>query len=164
MKKYINFLLLLIVTGTSSVNAHKFYMSITEIEYNEKNKSLEVVITFFINDLEEVLEKENDAKIYLGSEKENVKADDFLKKYLSQHFIIEQEKGSLAFNYIGKEVDKDYAYAYIEFKGFKKKSSSLLTNTLLINYFPEQTNKVNFSSSYKTSSFTLHKNKVSEEF
>lgn len=139
-------------------------MSIADMEYNPKTKSLQVVIKFFVDDFEKVLEQENNVRLFLGTEKEHEEADRFIQNYLNSHFIIEQSKGSLASTFIGKEVDKDYVWAYLEFDKFKVNESSSISNTLLVKYFSEQANKVNYKNGAVTNSFTLHKNKITEEF
>ena len=134
------------------------------MEYNTTTKSLQVVIKLFADDLELVLEKENDTKVDLGLENQTSDLSKMISSYLSKHFIIEQDKGSIRFSYVGEEIDKDYVWVYIEYENFKFQEESLLTNTLLISYFPEQTNKVNYKNGKLTSSFTLHKDNRVEEF
>jgi len=139
-------------------------MSITDMEYNSSSKSLQISMKLFVDDFELVLEKENDKKYFLGTEKEDTNANEFIKKYLSTHFFVEQSKGSLPVTFVGKEVDKDYIWIYLEVKNFKAKDETLLTNSFLIDYFSNQTNKVNYKKQDEVISFTLFKGKVSEEF
>lgn len=139
-------------------------MSITEMEYNSDKKSLQVVMKLFIDDAETVLEKENDVRLFLGTEKEHSNTNQFLQKYLFTHFIIEQSKGSLELNFVGKEVDKDYVWVYFEIPKFKIKDETLLSNTMLLDYFPEQINKMNYIKGKEEVSFSLFKNNISKEF
>ena len=148
----------------NSERAHKFYMSIIDMEYNEASKSLQISMKLFADDLEFVLEKEQNVKVFLGTEKEHEKTDDFIKSYLNTHFFIEQSKGSLPLTYVGKEVDKDYAWIYIEVKNFKVKDETLLTNSMLIDYFKDQTNKINYKKGDEVNSFTLYNQNISKEF
>lgn len=139
-------------------------MSIVDAEYNPESKSLQLVIKFFVDDLELVLEKENEQVISIGTAKENSNTNDFLIDYLSKHFILEQSKGSLSFRFIGKEVDMDYVWVYIEYTAFDPDDSTSLTNSLLTDYFASQTNKINIAIQGKNKSFTLHKNNIRTEF
>ncbi|MDC1452518.1 hypothetical protein N8371_08970, partial [Vicingaceae bacterium] len=74
MGKRTNYLLrnlfALIITITlllgNSVDAHKFYISITDMEYNVTNKSLQISMKLFLEDLDFVLEKENEVNCFLG--------------------------------------------------------------------------------------------------
>ncbi len=138
-------------------------MSITDMEYNPTTKSLQISMKLFVDDLELVLEKEQDVKCFLGTEKEHTRTNEFIKAYVSTHFFVEQSKGSLPLTYVGKEVDKDYAWIYLEVKNFKVKDETLLTNSMLTEYFKEQTNKVNYKKE-EVISFTLFKESISKEF
>lgn len=160
---YLLSLTLFLLVG-STVSAHKFYMSIADMEYHPESKSLQVVVKLFVDDFEKVLEQKNAVRLFLGTDKEHPEADNYIKKYLNSHFIVEQPKGSLSATFVGKEVDKDYLWVYFEFKKFKVKESSTLYNSLLIKEFPTQTNKVNYKNGKQNKSFTLYKSKLTEEF
>ncbi|MDA9312278.1 hypothetical protein OAD50_04790 [Vicingaceae bacterium] len=172
MGKRTNYLLrnlfALIITITlllgNSVDAHKFYISITDMEYNVTNKSLQISMKLFLEDLDFVLEKENEVNCFLGSEKEHSKSNEFIKAYVNTHFFVEQFKGSLPLTFVGKEVDKDYAWIYLEVKNFKVKDETLLTNSMFIDYFKEQTNKMNYKKEAEVFSFTLFNGNISKEF
>lgn len=139
-------------------------MSITDMEYNPATKSLQISMKLFVDDLELVLGKEQEVKCFLGTEKEHHSSNEFIKTYVNTHFFIEQSKGSLPVTFIGKEVDKDYAWIYLEVKNFKVKDETLLTNSMLFDYFTEQTNKINYKKEEEVISFTLFKEYVSKEF
>jgi len=152
-----------LLVGNSS-SAHKFYMSITDMEYNPSTRSLQISMKLFVNDLEMVLEKEQKARILLGTKKEHPETDNFISAYVNTHFIVEQSKGSLPVTFIGKEVDKDYAWIYLEVKKFKVKDETLLTNSTFLDYFPDQSNKINFKNGAEVVSFTLYKQNASNQF
>lgn len=149
---------------TNATHAHKFYMSICDMEYNPKSKSLEIVVKLFVDDFEETLERETGDPIFIGEENENWKTDEFITSYFQSHFQISQNGKTLTNKFIGKEIDKDYAWVYIEVPNFKVDKSSTLKNSLLIDYFESQTNKVNYKNGQITNSFTLHKHKTEQEF
>ncbi len=139
-------------------------MSITDMEYNPTTKSLQISMKLFVDDLELVLEREREIKCFLGTEKEHPKSNEFITAYVGTHFFVEQSKGSLPVTFIAKEVDKDYAWIYLEVKNFKVKDQTLLTNSMLFDYFNEQTNKVNYTKEEEIISFTLFKENISKEF
>ena len=139
-------------------------MSICDMEYNAKTKSLEIVVKLFVDDFEKVLERETGDPIFIGEENENWKTDEFITTYFETHFQISQNEKRLPNKYVGKEIDKDYAWVYIEIPHFKLNKPSILKNTLLIDYFDSQTNKVNYKNGQFTNSFTLHQHKTEQEF
>src|SRR6218665_2646707 len=66
---------------------HAFHTSLTEIQYNARDKSLEVTIRLFTDDLENALTKINNGqKVMIGGKNDN--SDAVLSKYIQQHFAI----------------------------------------------------------------------------
>ena len=49
--------LLALIIPLFAFSAHKYYLSLTQIEYNSKSKSIEVIINVFIDDIETTLNK-----------------------------------------------------------------------------------------------------------
>ena len=46
--------------------AHEFYLSVTEIEYNNEEQSLQIITRVFIDDFQNVLNERYDADIQLS--------------------------------------------------------------------------------------------------
>ncbi|MCF6333363.1 MAG: hypothetical protein L3J11_08765 [Draconibacterium sp.] len=65
-----------------ATNAHPFYVSICQVDYNKENQSLEISVKIFANDLLVALEKAGATKIFLGEKKENPETDKFIFNYL----------------------------------------------------------------------------------
>lgn len=157
--------LLSLILGLCQIcNAHKFYMSITDIKYNEQANSLEITIKFFTDDLEKALEKESKQRIYLGTEKEIDQINPILKTYLQERFIIKKNEQNLSLIYIGKESESDYTWAYLELKDYNPQEKIWIQNTVLIDLFPEQVNRINFQNNIYTKSVSLHKDMRGAKF
>lgn len=144
--------------------AHKFYMSITDIEYNADTKSLEVIIKFFTDDLEKALEENTKERLWLGTEKEVATINDYLKNYLSSNFLLTQNDQPQLMTFVGKESERDYTWVYLEYKGFDESSKVWLENKLLIELFEDQANRVNFKNGGYSKSVTLHKSHTGAQF
>ena len=67
---------------------HKFYVSITKIEYVAESESLQIITQFFIDDIEEVLRKRYRSDVSLGTTKETEEDRTLLKKYILQKLKI----------------------------------------------------------------------------
>ncbi len=144
--KLILFLFLCILQPIKAFNSdlfylHKFYTSITQVEFNPQTKSLECVMNVFIDDLELALSKKFNKTITL----ENVDFKEFTKKYLKDVFKVKSEKGLLKdILWIGMESDKDKASLYFEIENASNYKKFYYQNEILISYFPDQVNFVNF--------------------
>jgi len=62
----------------SSFSAHKFYVSVTQVVYNEATKTIELSSRIFIDDLEKALQKRHQTKLYLDTPKQHPEAKEFI--------------------------------------------------------------------------------------
>jgi hypothetical protein len=123
---------------------HAFHTSLTEIQYNAKDKSLEITIRLFTDDLESALNKINNGqKVMVGGKNDN--SDAVLNKYIQQHFaIITPQKQKKTINYLGKEIEGDATWVYVEIPETQIVKDHILYNDLMQEMFDDQTNLVNF--------------------
>ncbi|CAN5170439.1 hypothetical protein BH20ACI1_BH20ACI1_18710 [soil metagenome] len=122
------------------LNLHTYHTTLTRIDYNQKEKLAEISIQMFPHDLVPLLEKR--AKKNIDLEKTS-DIDSIILKYLSENFILKDKQGEIKkIVWVGKEIQADTIFVYIEiplendFDGFN------LQNTLFFESFPEQVNLV----------------------
>jgi hypothetical protein len=160
MQKKPNFLFLflsgLIFLITSSF-LHPFYVSITQIDHNPATQSLEISIKIFREDLEFALEKQGDEKLFLGEEKEAIGADDRIREYLSARFSLEVNDSLKKWDFLGKEVEEDVVWCYLEARKVPDVYEIRVTNSLLTETFSDQTNLVHVHISDKEKSLVLNR-------
>jgi hypothetical protein len=123
---------------------HAFHTSLTEIQYNAKEKSLEISIRMFTDDLETALTKANNGqKIMIGGKNDN--SDVVLNKYIQQHFaFISPQKQKKILTVLGKELEGDATWVYVEIPNSQDFKGHVLYNNLMQEMFDDQTNLVNF--------------------
>ena len=152
--------LLLLLIGFSSFNAnHKFYVSVTEIEYNEKSESLQIISRIFIDDLEDLLQTRYDKELRLGNNNESSSVPAYLKKYLNKKFEIELNGKPVEVKYLGKEYEDDMVLLYFEIPKVSSFSEISIKNALLTDMFSEQKNLVHVTYKGITKSLILNKAK-----
>ena len=151
MKK--RFLILLALLPLFAFTAvHKFYVSATDIEYNEEANSLQIISHVFTDDLERLLKERYHKDLYLLKEGEHPQADQFVEKYFNDKLTITVDGKERQLNYLGKEYDKDQLLVYIEVEGVEPFSSIGVKNAVLTDLFPEQKNviKVEYKNDIKS--------------
>lgn len=99
---------------TLSSFLHPFYVSITSITYNPKNKTLEVASRLFHDDLEVELNKNRKDKIDILRGTKDARTDSAIAQYFKNHLKVQINKKSAPLHYIGYEIDKDVAWCYFE--------------------------------------------------
>ncbi|WP_417788552.1 DUF6702 family protein [Stutzerimonas xanthomarina] len=161
MKYFRILLLLLIFPLISATSAHKFYVSITKIEYVKEKKSLQIITKIFTDDIEDALQHRYDPSISLDTKKETEAADEYLQKYILQKLNIKVNGKPVQLNYIGKEYDLDMLVAYIEVTNVPNLKSIEIENKVLMEMFPEQQNIIHLKTTNSRKSLMLDKDESS---
>lgn len=146
MKIFNFFLLLLVFPLISAAPMHKFYVSITKIEYVKEKNSLQIITKIFTDDIEDALQQRYDASISLDTKKETKAADEHLKNYILQKINIKVNGKAAKLEYIGKEYDTDMVVAYIEIKDVNDLKTIEIENKILMEIFPEQQNIIHLKT------------------
>jgi len=139
--------------------AHKFYLSVTNVAYSEKDQALQLTTRIFIDDIEAVLLERYGFKGALATEKEATLADEYIEKYIRAKFVIRLDGKVADFDFIGKKYEDDLMICYIEVPDVQlsKHNSIELQNELLTDMFDEQQNVVHFKINGRKKSFVLIK-------
>ena len=153
-KKTACFFLLISLAFTT----HKYYLSLTQIEYNKDQKSLEVIINVFMDDIELAINKEYAIDLNLTTKDELKDADVYFHKYLTKNLTFTIDNDIVTYNYIGKEYEGDLVYFYLEIAVKENPKSLEVFNTILLTYFEQQQNIVKFKNDSKRQSKILSKN------
>ncbi len=156
--------LLLFIIPLLSFSAHKYYLSLTQINYKEETKSLQIIINVFIDDIETALNKDNNIDLQLATKNELKDNDTYFKKYLEKKLLFKINKDIKHFNYIGKEYDGDLVYFYLEIEEISQLKTIDLTNNILTTHFPKQQNLTKCKLGNKNKSFLLTKKENSAQF
>jgi hypothetical protein len=144
--------LLLIIPLLAFTVAHKYYISLTKIDFIEDKKTVQITMRFFIDDIENTLKSRINTSLELATKSENKKADFFLEKYISQKFKININEENKNLVYLGKEYDNDVVYFYLEINDIENIDKIEVQNSMLFEAFEEQENyiKLNVNNIKKT--------------
>ncbi len=150
-------LLLLFIVPFFAFTAHKYYLSLTQIEFNSSKSSIEVITNVFIDDIETALNDIHSKEFELDTKKELKDSDTYFNEYLQKNLAFKIDGKSVAFNYLGKEYDGDVVFFYLEIKDVQSISTIEVENSLLIKHFPAQQNLVKSKVNKKHKSALLTK-------
>jgi hypothetical protein len=144
---------------------HQFHISKTDVTFKPTEKSLQITMHIFIDDLEKSLEKQGITKLYIGTEKEKQEANSLIIKYLQSNFLIKLNNKAIAYDFLGKETsnDKQAIWVYLEAKNVKDIKQIFVENKIITETYSDQKNIVQINvPSKKQGYFLLDKNKTSE--
>lgn len=150
-----SFLFLLIIPLFAFTAMHKYYVSVTQINYVKEEASVQIISRIFIDDFENLLRKRYDENITLASKNELKIVDTYIEQYLNNKLKIKINNKATKLNFIGKEYDGDIMRCYLEIEGVKAIDSFQITNRLLFDLFEEQQNIVKTKINAIQKSFLL---------
>jgi hypothetical protein len=135
-------LFLLVLFLTFAFTLHKFHLSNTKIIFNKDEKSLQVTMRCFVDDIENAIDNKNNIILELGNDRMLKNADTYLKTYLLDNFKITINNKDKSVRYLGNEVEKDIIFFYLEVDSIPQIINLQLENKILLNTFDDQQNVV----------------------
>ena len=123
--------------------------------YNKEQKSVQVITRLFYDDLEDALQQRYSPDVRVAKSYDQNELDGYIKKYLGQKLLITINGQEKEGRFIGKKYEDDYVVCFIEYSGISDIKTFEISNTLLIDAFPEQKNMVHTKINGKKKSFLL---------
>ena len=152
-------LLLLIVPLLAFTTAHKFYISVTNVNYSEKDAAVQITTRMFIDDINAVVKERYGIPSTLGNGTETDLDTAYFEKYLRSKFLVSINGKQVDYTLLGKTYDTDMLIAYIEISGvaLDQLKTVSVTNEVLTDLFDDQQNVVHFKINGKKKSYVLLK-------
>ncbi|ADV49578.1 hypothetical protein I2486_11485 [Cellulophaga sp. E16_2] len=157
MKSLKKSFLILLVPLFAFTAVHKFYVTVTNIAYSEKEDAIQITSRIFIDDLEKAFKERYAIRSKMATENELKDVDAYIEKYIRSKFIVTINQKQREYTYIGKKYDNDVVVVYLEIPkvNYPEIKSISVTNEILTDMFEEQQNVVHFKLSGKKKSFVL---------
>ena len=119
---------------------HPFFISVIDIDHNEKEASLEISVRTFTDDLEKMMEKEYNVKLDLSQPNQKEKAEAYINKYIQQKIILSTNGIKSNLEFVGFEIQKESTWSYFEVKNVKQLKQLNIFCELLFGIDPQQIN------------------------
>ena len=156
------FIFTVLVFVLTSFSKHEEYYSLTNIQYKENEKTLQITMRLFTEDFELALKKFYGKNFELNTDREIAQANEWIEKYIKQKFNLTIDGKILNYNWIGKEFEKDSIYLYFEVQNVEPFNTVEIRNACLIDAIPSQENIVKFKAFETYKSLILNKQKDTE--
>lgn len=142
--------------STSSIFAHSYYVSTTNMEFNAETETIDVSIKTTAHDFEHILETKYNLRIHIETIADSSEIGLYIQSYLNENFTLKSNEVQAQMKYLGKEVTlRDELFFYISFSGVKNPKTIQIKNTLLFTEFPQQQNIVHYKLGDLSKSVTL---------
>ncbi len=137
----LKYLLLFLCCAFFSVKAgtkHPLHVSTTEVNFNAKDKTLEISCRIFSDDFEAILARLYKQKTDLSNPNMKSAMDVLVKKYLLAHLQLKANGKAVAMNYIGFEIDHEATNIYLEVEKVPTLKSVEVNDSILYDMFDDQ--------------------------
>jgi len=101
---------------------HPFFVSVIDINHNEKEATIEISVRCFTNDLEKMIAADTKTTIDLSQPSQKNKGDALLKAYLTKRLNLSVNGNKSTLDYVGFEIQKESTWTYFEIKNIKQLS------------------------------------------
>jgi hypothetical protein len=145
---------------------HPFYVSVIEINHNDKEASLELSVRTFTTDLETRIENEYHVKLDLADPKQKTKAEEYINLYIQKRLALTANGSKCKMDFIGFEIQKESTWSYLEIKNVKQLKQLDVFCEILFGIDPSQINIIHAKANGQKKSYELiaPKNKTSFNF
>jgi hypothetical protein len=123
--------------GFTSDN-HPIFVSVTEIEHNTKEKTLQVSCKIFTDDFETTLRKKYNVKIDLLDMKQRTAMGPMVSDYVQKHLAIVADGKKVVLEFLGFEQDEEGIVSYYEVKNITSVKKLDVTDNILYDEKPQQ--------------------------
>ena len=150
-------MLLFVLFGFTGASHHPIFVSVTEIDYNVNDKTLEVVCKIFTNDFENTLRKGYPKqKIDLLAAAQKKQMEKTVADYLSKHLKISVDGKSKSMEFLGFEQQEESIASYLQIGGVERFKNITVKNDILYEYKAEQISLIHITVMGKRKSTKLN--------
>src|SRR3569833_2732282 len=125
---------------------HPLYITVTDIDHNASDKTLEISCKMFTNDFEAALEKTTHGKVDLSDTKNKSNTDKLIADYITKHLIIKADGHPVTLQFVGSEKEEDGTWSYFQVSNVPTVKKLEVNNTLLYESFSQEINIMHASS------------------
>ncbi|MGB1075959.1 MAG: DUF6702 family protein [Flavobacteriales bacterium] len=141
------FLYLMMGMFPAETHHHDFHYSRTDIAWNAVERTFQMEIRVFTDDLEDALSRlsADPNPFRLGDPRERTDVPDLLQKWIDDNCILLANELGVSKLYLGKEVDYDISYLFVETQPLSTPDILNLKWTLFFDLFADQVNEITFN-------------------
>lgn len=141
---------------------HDFHASITRIDYNEESKVLEITLRVFTDDMSSGLDTYTGRNLSFGTPMESPSVNEKLPEYLNSRFKVLVDGKPIGYKYLGKELEEDATWIYLESEKTKPSKTIQVTNSVLTELFDDQGNIIHINIRGKKHTMGLSKENITD--
>lgn len=144
---------------------HPIHASVSEINYSEKDKALQITSRIFIDDLElSVRSQRQEEGLDITQPKNGITTEQLVKDYVVNHFKVKLDGKAAKMNFLAVETEDVAFVCYIEIPNVKKVKTMEVFNDVITETHDDQSNLVHVTYKGPVKSARLMRDHPSEIF
>jgi hypothetical protein len=144
---------------------HPIHVSVSEINYSEKDKALQITSRFFVDDLElGIRGKLKESELDILEPKNGKTTDQLVNDYLQDHLKIKLGGKMQKVKLLGHEIEEVAILCYLEIENVKKFKAIEVFNDVITEIHNDQSNLVHVTYKGPIKSARLMRDKPTEIF
>lgn len=144
----------LLFADKTGQSLHPIHVSITEINHNATDKTLEISVRIFTDDFEKVLAKNYKTRVDLVNP-DRKEMDKLVSDYIKTHLSIRTDGKPVNFSYLGFEKENEVINSYLQVDNIAMVNKIELVDKLMHDLFTDQTNLIHVMVGGKRKSVKL---------
>jgi hypothetical protein len=145
---------------------HPIFVSVTEIEHNAKEKTLEISCKIFTDDFEKALRSTYKTNVDLLQPKDKNAMNKLVADYVQKHLQIKVDGRPVSLQFLGYEQDEEGIESYYQVNHISALKKLDITDNILFEYKKEQISIIhtNVNGSKKSTKLVNPDDKTAFEF
>jgi hypothetical protein len=117
---------------------HPLFVSVTEIELNQKDKTLEISCKIFTDDFEKTLRQSYKTTVDLLKPKDKTAMNKLVSDYIQKHLLLTVDGKKATMQFLGYEQNEEGILSYYQVNNILAVKKIDITDNLLYDYKKEQ--------------------------
>jgi hypothetical protein len=122
------------------LGGHPIFVSVTEIEHNAKDKTLEISCKIFTDDFEKTLRQTYKGTVDLLQPKDKTAMNKLVSDYVKKHLLLKVEGKPVILQFLGYEQQEEGIVSFYQVNNIAALKKLDITNNILFEYKKEQMN------------------------
>ena len=119
---------------------HPLFVSVTEINHNAQEKTLEISCKAFTDDLEKAIEKSANVKVDLFNVKDKAATEKAVAEYFKKHLVLKADGKPVQMEFIGFERESEATWSYFQVNNVSSLKKIEVTDNILYEASNDQIN------------------------
>lgn len=142
---------------------HPIHVALTTVEYNKPESRFDITFKIFYDDLESIIAENYNVVLNLGNDNENPDKEQWLQKYLSEHFLVTAGNKALTpLSVTDTRMSEKAIWIYCSIPLQELPEEITVTNSVMMDMYADQTDLVILKIDQLEEGFRFHRKHFTE--